>query len=75
MPGRAARFPPRHPCRRIGPTVLLVSIPQYAGFFQLFAEPLCVTQGGPAQSTGHHSLLHVREGFKWWNLGIASAVA
>ena len=35
----------------IAPVVLLVSILSVAGFFQLFAEPYVMTQGGPAQST------------------------
>jgi multiple sugar transport system permease protein len=35
----------------IAPTLLLVSIISVAGFFQLFAEPYVMTQGGPAQST------------------------
>ena len=59
----------------IGPTVLLVSILSVAGFFQLFAEPYVMTQGGPAQSTVTILYFMFEEGFKWWNLGTASAVA
>ena len=59
----------------IGPTVLLVSILSVAGFFQLFAEPYVMTLGGPAQSTVTVLYFLFEEGFKWWNLGTASAVA
>ncbi len=59
----------------IGPTLLLVSIISVAGFFQLFAEPYVMTQGGPAQSTVTVLYFMYEEGFKWWNLGSASAVA
>lgn len=59
----------------IGPTLLLVSILSVAGFFQLFAEPYVMTQGGPAQSTVTILYFMFEEGFKWWNLGSASAVA
>ena len=59
----------------IAPVVLLVSILSVAGFFQLFAEPYVMTQGGPAQSTVTVLYFMYEEGFKWWNLGTASAVA
>ena len=59
----------------IAPTVLLVSILTVAGMFQLFAEPYVMTQGGPAQSTVTVLYFMYEEGFKWWSLGSASAVA
>jgi multiple sugar transport system permease protein len=59
----------------IGPSVVLVSIVSMAGFFQLFAEPYVMTQGGPAQRTVTVLYFMYEEGFKWWNLGSASAVA
>jgi multiple sugar transport system permease protein len=59
----------------IAPTLVLVSIISMAGFFQLFAEPYVMTQGGPAQSTVTMLYFMYEEGFKWWNLGSASAVA
>jgi multiple sugar transport system permease protein len=34
-----------------------------------------MTQGGPAQSTVSVLYLMYEMGFKWWNLGTASAVA
>jgi multiple sugar transport system permease protein len=57
------------------PTFLLVSILTVAGYFQLFAEPYVMTQGGPLQSTVSVLYFMYEEGFKWWNLGSASAVA
>lgn len=59
----------------IAPVLLLVSIISVAGFFQLFAEPYVMTQGGPAQSTVTVLYFMYEQGFKWWNLGSASAVA
>ena len=57
------------------PTLFLVSVLTMAGYFQLFAEPYVMTQGGPLQSTVSVLYFMYEEGFKWWNLGSASAVA
>lgn len=57
------------------PTMLLVTILTVAGYFQLFAEPYVITEGGPLQSTVSVLYLMYDEGFKWWNFGSASAVA
>ncbi|HEX7383477.1 MAG TPA: sugar ABC transporter permease [Burkholderiaceae bacterium] len=59
----------------LGPTLFLVSVLTMAGYFQLFAEPYVMTQGGPLQSTVSVLYLMYEEGFRWWNLGRASAVA
>lgn len=59
----------------LGPVLLLVGILTMAGYFQLFAEPYVMTQGGPLDSTKSVLYLMYEEGFKWWNLGNASAVA
>ncbi|MFZ0869109.1 MAG: sugar ABC transporter permease [Rhodanobacter sp.] len=59
----------------LGPTMLMVSILTVSGYFQLFAEPYVMTEGGPLQSTTSVLYLMYDEGFKWWNLGSASAVA
>jgi multiple sugar transport system permease protein len=59
----------------LGPVLLLVAILTMSGYFQLFAEPYVMTQGGPLQSTVSVLYLMYEEGFKWWNLGNASAVA
>ena len=57
------------------PTMLLVTILTVAGYFQLFAEPYVITEGGPLQSTVSVLYLMYDQGFKWWNFGSASAVA
>ncbi len=59
----------------LGPMILLVSILTMAGYFQLFAEPYVMTQGGPVESTVSVLYFMYEQGFKWWNLGFASAVA
>ncbi len=57
------------------PTFVMVGIMTIAGYFQLFAEPYVMTQGGPLRSTVSVLYFMYEEGFRWWNLGNASAVA
>ncbi|HEY1588658.1 MAG TPA: sugar ABC transporter permease [Rhodanobacter sp.] len=57
------------------PTMVMVMVLTVAGYFQLFAEPYVMTEGGPLQSTVSVLYLMYEDGFKWWNLGVASAVA
>ena len=57
------------------PTLVMVAIMTVAGYFQLFAEPYVMTQGGPLRSTVSVLYYMYEEGFRWWNLGFASAVA
>jgi multiple sugar transport system permease protein len=59
----------------LGPVLAMVNVLTVAGYFQLFAEPYVMTQGGPLQSTMSVLYFMYEEGFKWWNLGSASAVA
>jgi multiple sugar transport system permease protein len=59
----------------LSPVLTMVGILTVAGYFQLFAEPYVMTQGGPLQSTVSVLYFMYEEGFKWWNLGSASAVA
>ena len=59
----------------LGPTLLMVAILTVSGYFQLFAEPYVMTEGGPLQSTTSVLYLMYEDGFQWWNLGIASAEA
>jgi multiple sugar transport system permease protein len=59
----------------LAPMLLMVGILTVAGYFQLFAEPYVMTQGGPLKSTVSVLYFMYEEGFKWWNLGSASAVA
>jgi len=57
------------------PALMLVSIITVAGYFQLFAEPYVMTRGDPLQSTVSVLYFMYEEGFKWWSLGRASAIA
>ncbi len=57
------------------PVLLLVAIITIAGYFQLFAEPYVMTRGEPLQSTVSVLYFMYEEGFKWWNLGRACAIA
>jgi multiple sugar transport system permease protein len=59
----------------LAPTFLFVAVITMIGHFQLFAEPYVMTQGGPADSTLSVVLLMYQEGFRWWNMGYAAAVA
>ena len=59
----------------LAPTLLLVAIITIAGYFQLFAEPYVMTRGGPLRSTTSVLYYMYEEGFRWWNLGRASAIA
>jgi multiple sugar transport system permease protein len=59
----------------LGPTLLFVSVITMIGYFQLFAEPYVMTQGGPLRATTSVVLLMYEEGFRWWRMGFAAAVA
>jgi multiple sugar transport system permease protein len=79
----AARVDGARPVRRflhitlpqLAPTFLFVSVTTMIGYFQLFAEPYVMTQGGPENSTYSMVMYMYEEGFRWWNLGMASAIA
>ena len=59
----------------VAPSLWMVALLTVAGYFQLFAEPYVMTQGGPAQSTVSLLYFMYQDGFKYWNLGHASATA
>ena len=59
----------------LAPIFVFVGITTMIGFFQLFAEPYVMTQGGPLRSTTSLVLLMYEEGFRWWRMGVASAIA
>jgi multiple sugar transport system permease protein len=60
----------------LGPTFVFVSIITAIGYMQLFAEPYVMTpDGGPLNSTLSIVMLMYREGFRWWNMGYAAAIA
>jgi multiple sugar transport system permease protein len=57
------------------PTLVFVTVMTLIGNVQLFAEPYVMTQGGPAHATLSVVLLMYLEGFRWWNMGYAAAIA
>ena len=59
----------------LAPTLFFVAVITMIGYFQLFAEPYVMTQGGPAGSTESVVLLMYEEGFRWWNMGYGAAIA
>lgn len=59
----------------LGPTLLFVGVITMIGYFQLFAEPYVMTQGGPLRSTTSLVLFMYEEGFRWWRMGFAAAIA
>lgn len=60
----------------LAPTFLFVGIVTAIGYFQLFAEPYVMTpDGGPLDSTLSVVMLMYEQGFRWWNMGYAAAVA
>jgi len=59
----------------LGPTFLFVGVMTMLGNFQLFAEPYVMTQGGPLKATTTVVMLMYDEGFRWWRMGMGSAIA
>ena len=59
----------------LAPTFLFVAVLTMIGYFQLFAEPYVMTQGGPLDATLSVVLLMYEEGFRFWNMGFAAAIA
>jgi multiple sugar transport system permease protein len=59
----------------LAPTLGLLALLDAAGYWQLFAEPYVLTQGGPMGSTMSLLLLMYHRGFRWWRWGVASALA
>ncbi len=59
----------------LAPVFLFVGVTTMIGNFQLFSEPYVMTQGGPLRSTTSVVLMMYEEGFRWWRMGMASAIA
>ncbi|MFL5567162.1 MAG: carbohydrate ABC transporter permease [Gemmatimonadaceae bacterium] len=59
----------------LGPTLLFVGVITMIGYFQLFSEPYVMTQGGPLRATTSVVLMMYEEGFRWWRMGYAAAIA
>ena len=60
----------------LAPTFLFVGIVTAVGYLQLFAEPYVMTpDGGPLKSTLSVVMMMYEQGFRWWSLGYAAAIA
>ncbi|HEY6192710.1 MAG TPA: sugar ABC transporter permease [Bacteroidota bacterium] len=59
----------------LAPTTIFICVITMIGYFQLFAEPYVMTQGGPLNSTLSLVLLMYQHGFRWWNMGYSAALA
>ncbi|MGE0386175.1 MAG: carbohydrate ABC transporter permease [Gammaproteobacteria bacterium] len=57
------------------PTFVFVLVTTVVGYLQLFAEPYVMTRGGPSDATLSVMLLMYDQGFRWWNMGYAAAIA
>jgi len=57
------------------PTTFFVTVTTFIGYFQFFAEPYVMTQGGPMNSTISMVLYMYYQGFKFFRMGYASAIA
>jgi multiple sugar transport system permease protein len=60
----------------LSPTLLFLGVMTTIGYFQFFAEPYVMTGGGgPLNATLSVGLLMYKNGFRWWNMGYAAAIA
>lgn len=59
----------------LAPTFLFVGIVVAIGQLQIFAEPYVMTRGGPLNKTVTIVMLMYEQGFKFWEMGYAAAVA
>lgn len=57
------------------PTLLYATVITTIGYLNVFEEPFVMTNGGPADSTLTVSLNMYREGFNFFHMGYASAMA
>lgn len=57
------------------PTMFFVTIMTIIGYLQFFEEPFIMTDGGPLNATISVVLYIYRQGFRFFNLGYASALA
>jgi multiple sugar transport system permease protein len=59
------------------PMLMFVGIITMIGYFQIFTEPYVLTggTGGPLNATLSLVMYMYKQGFRWWNIGFAAAVA
>ncbi len=60
---------------QLGPTFLFVGVVVAIGQLQIFAEPYVMTAGGPLNKTLTIVMMMYQQGFKFWRMGYAAAVA
>lgn len=60
---------------QLAPTTIFITVITIVGYFQFFAEPYVMTQGGPLNSTLSIVLYLYDQGFRWWHMGYSSAIA
>jgi multiple sugar transport system permease protein len=61
----------------LSPTFLFVGLTTTIGYFELFAEQyvMSVGDGGPMNATLSVALFMYKQGFRWWSMGSAAAIA
>lgn len=59
----------------LGPTFLFVGVVVAIGQLQIFAEPYVMTRGGPLNKTLTAVMMMYEQGFRWWRMGYAAAIA
>jgi multiple sugar transport system permease protein len=60
----------------LSPTFLFLGVMTTIGYFQFFAEPYVMTDGGkPLNATLSVGLLMYKNGFRWWSMGYAASIA
>jgi multiple sugar transport system permease protein len=60
----------------LSPTFLFLGVITTIGYFQFFAEPYVMTDGGkPLNATLSVGLLMYKNGFRWWSMGYAASIA
>ncbi len=60
---------------QLAPTTFFVTLMTIIGYFQLFAEPYVMTQGGPVNSTLSIVFYLYQQGFRWWRMGYSTSIA
>ena len=56
-------------------TTLFTAVMTTIGYLQVFEEPFVMTQGGPLNHTLSVSIYMYKQGFNFFHLGYASAIA
>jgi multiple sugar transport system permease protein len=59
----------------VRPTLLFATVITSIGYLQVFEEPFLMTQGGPLNATQTVAMMVYEQGFAFFNMGYASAIA